>query len=266
MSDHVEAAPARTLSGRVSSIEPVGVTGRSHPAKRWLFVVIVLLALGMAVDAGARWYTQNSVEATLRQVLGDGSVSDVSLDGWPFITHVAGGTMPSLKIAAEEIDVDSLVISSFTVELEDVAFSPTELAADPEDATIEARSGRGIVAIEAEQFSQAARDQGYDATVSFNGTRVTVESAGRLYTDEVDFRLKGRRLMAYPSEIPEPITVALPHLGRGISYESVEIRDSLALMTLRFQNATLPLDLEQKGATYQVCRDGRTSASVTRSC
>jgi len=80
---------------------PVSKTGR---VRKFLVFVLVLAALLVAADFGARVYAESRTADAVQAELGATSTPDVSIEGFPFLLHAARGEYPQVIITAANID------------------------------------------------------------------------------------------------------------------------------------------------------------------
>jgi LmeA-like phospholipid-binding len=166
----------------------------------------------------------------------------VSLGAFPFLPEVVSGNVSSVTVQANgPVGEGKLPIHELTLTLQDVSFSPSQLAAGG-STTIRARSGDGTA-----QFTQndlnAALGASVPITVRFEGRRLLVRTNQGSQEFEARPSVSKRRLLLTPvlGALPE-LSIALPRVLAGITYREVRIEGDTAMLSFTLSNVTLEID------------------------
>jgi len=68
--------------------------------RKFLVTLVVLAALLVAADFGARVYAESQTAAAVQAQLGTATAPDVSIEGFPFLYHAVRGEYPQVIITA----------------------------------------------------------------------------------------------------------------------------------------------------------------------
>jgi len=112
-------------------------TGKTDLVRKFLVTLVVLAALLVAADFGARVYAESRTADAVQAQLGTATAPDVSIEGFPFIYHAVRGEYPQVILTASNIDNTllpgiraELTLSTVTLPLRDAMSSdPSNLAA-----------------------------------------------------------------------------------------------------------------------------------------
>jgi LmeA-like phospholipid-binding len=128
-----------------------------------------------------------------------------------------------------------------TVTLEDVSFSPSQLAAGG-STTIRAESGDGTA-----QFTQsdlnAALGASAPITIELESGRLVVRTNQGGQEFEARPSVSNRRLLLTPvvGSLPQ-LSIRLPRIVDGIMYREVRIEGETAILTFTLRNVTFEID------------------------
>src|SRR3954462_6461830 len=78
--------------------------GKTGQVRKFLVTLLVLAALLVAADFGARVYAESRTASAVQAELGMSTAPDVSIEGFPFLLHAVRGEYPEAVITASNID------------------------------------------------------------------------------------------------------------------------------------------------------------------
>jgi hypothetical protein len=210
--------------------------------RRFLIALAVLVAILVAADFGLRLLTAYWLGRGLQSSLSLSERPSVSLDAFPFLPEVVSGNVSSVTVQANgPVGEGKLPIHELTLTLQDVSFSPSQLAAGG-STTIRARSGDGTA-----QFTQsdlnAALGASVPITVRFEGRRLMVRTNQGSQEFEARPSVSKRRLLLTPvlGALPE-LSISLPRVVAGITYRAVRIEGDTAMLSFTLSNVALEID------------------------
>jgi hypothetical protein len=210
--------------------------------RKFLIVLAVLVAILVAADFGLRLLTGYWLGRGLQSSLSLSERPSVSLDAFPFLPEVVSGNVSSVTVQANgPVGEGKLPIHELTLTLQDVSFSPSQLAAGG-TTTIRARSGDGTA-----QFTQsdlnAALGASVPITVRFEGRRLMVRTNQGSQEFEARPSVSKRRLLLTPvlGALPE-LSISLPRVVAGITYRAVRIEGDTAMLSFTLSNVALEID------------------------
>ena len=113
--------------------------------RKFLIALIVLAALLLAADFGARAYAESRTADAVQAQLSLTAAPDVSIEGFPFLYHAVRGEYPQVIMTSSNIDNGPLpgiravlTLSQVTLPLRDAVSGDTsQLAAQSKDSTFE---------------------------------------------------------------------------------------------------------------------------------
>lgn len=210
--------------------------------RRLLIALVVLVAILVAVDFGLRLLTGYWLGRGLQTSLSLGDRPSVSLGDFPFLPELVSGNVSSVTVHANgPVGEGKLPIHELTVTLEDVSFSPSQLAAGG-STTIRAESGDGTA-----QFTQsdlnAALGASVPITIELESGRLVVQTNQGGQKFEARPSVSNRRLLLTPvvGSLPE-LSIRLPRIVDGIMYREVRIEGETAILTFTLRNVTFEID------------------------
>ncbi|WP_150240553.1 LmeA family phospholipid-binding protein [Nocardiopsis quinghaiensis] len=100
--------------------------------RKFLVVLLVLLAaLVVAADIGARGFAQDMVARQVAQQLQMSEEPEVSIEGWAFLPQALSGTYSEINITAASATMDSITVEQVDVTATEVEAPPAELLDQP---------------------------------------------------------------------------------------------------------------------------------------
>ena len=210
--------------------------------RRFLIAFAVLVAILVAADFGLRLLTGFWLGRGLQSSLSLSERPSVSLGAFPFLPEVVSSNVSSVTVHAKgPADEGKLPIHELTLTLQDVSFSPSQLAAGG-TTTIRAGSGDGTA-----QFTQsdlnAALGASVPITIRFSGRRLVVRTNQGGQEFEVRPSVSRRRLLLTPvlGSLPE-LSIKLPRIVAGITYREVRIEGDTVMLSFTLSNVTFEID------------------------
>src|SRR2546421_5793251 len=116
--------------------------------RRLVISLAVLAVVLFATDYGLRLYSESVVGNEVKASLHLSQKPSVSLDGWPFLTHLASGELPGASFSADALVAHGVALRSVKVSLTDVKFPSGRLLSGG-GGTIHAKSGHGTAVMTA---------------------------------------------------------------------------------------------------------------------
>jgi hypothetical protein len=209
--------------------------------RKVLLVLLVLLAaLYVGADLGARALANAGVSKELQSSLQLSRRPDVSLGGFPFIPKLASGRFATVTATAHGISSGSVRFARVDLTLHDVEFSSWRVLRGA-DTTIGIGSGRGTATLTASDVSDALRSAGIHAEVTFAGGKVLIRPAGAAGPVEVTVSVHRRTLVLGSGALPAPLRIALPEVVPGIRYTRATISGSRAELGFDIRRTTLTI-------------------------
>ncbi|MDT0442032.1 LmeA family phospholipid-binding protein [Streptomyces johnsoniae] len=128
-----------------------------------LIIFGVLIVLAIVADRVALWIAEGEVASRARDTLGLTEEPSVSVQGFPFLTQVAGGSLDRVDLGLDEytaqVDDQELVVSQLDVRLNDV-----ELTDGYSSAVAGRAEGEGLI-----DYEELTRAYGELLAISGNG-------------------------------------------------------------------------------------------------
>lgn len=208
--------------------------------KKLVVFGLVLLAIALVLDFGARAYAESQASNVLKTSLHLSRKPQVSLNGFPFLVHLATERFDSVTIDGRDVRVSGLRIRSVHIELDEVRFSLSSLVTGGH-GEIETKSGSGSAELTADALSDAFRDRGVPVDLQFADGHVEVTSNLVGGSITADLALRGRQLVLTSPSAAQPFTVTLPRLIAGISYTKADIQDDVVVMDFDVAGRTIKL-------------------------
>lgn len=218
--------------------------------------LVILLALLAALDLGLRFWAEQWFEDRIEEGLGLSKQPDLSLGGFPFLPAFARGRLTDVSLEMRDVAAGDLAVDRLRLEFRDVVFDRSDLLARrPGQIAV----GRGLGELELGEtaLNEVLGGEGAGVTVELVGPRVrattvigtaseeTVSARGRVRLEDGALVFEPRRLEAGGSAgvTPEALAfeIPLPELLPGLTYESVEVREELLVLSVRFEGATIDL-------------------------
>jgi len=209
--------------------------------RKLIVALVVLVALFLAADFGARALAESWVSRELANSLDLSKKPGVSLGGFPFIPHLVSGDVPSVSADAKDFSSNGLAFADVSLTLHRVTFSPSQLARGAK-TTIGFHDGTGTASLTGADVTKALRARGAPSgiTVKLDGDHAVIGSDQIGLGIAVSVTLDGHTLVLRPlgSSIGS-FHISLPTIVPGLSYRAVEIRDSLAVLSLALAHASI---------------------------
>lgn len=209
--------------------------------RRLLVVVAVLAAVLVGADFGLRLLAEQRVATQLQASLELKAKPHVSLGGWPFVTHLLSGELPSASARSSGLVVGGVHVASVALELRDLRFSPSAIASRRRfDITV--ASGSGSVDLTGDDVTRILRDRGIPLTVRFSGGRALVTSPDSPGEAAANLSLsRGGFLVVAAADAATPVHVAvpLPTLIDGLRYTAVEVDGEVGVVRFRLTRSTV---------------------------
>jgi LmeA-like phospholipid-binding len=210
--------------------------------RKLIVVLLVLAGLFIAADFGARALAESWVSRELATSLDLSQRPGVSLGGFPFIPHLVTGDVPSISADAKDFSSNGLAFADVSLTLHRVTFSPTQLARG-QKTKISFHDGTGTASLTGEDVTKALQAAGAPSgiTVKLDGDHAVIGSDQIGLGIAVSISLDGgHTLVLQPrgSSIGS-FHLSLPTIVPGLSYRAVEIKDSLAVLSLGLTHASI---------------------------
>lgn len=115
-------------------------TSGSRRASRWFITIVVVIAVLVGLDFGARAVAE-SVLATKIEQQGLSSKPDVAIDGFPFLTQVASKDFRRVTITATNVSAKSVTITTINAAATDIRLNSYAFSS----GTIGSLSGTALI-------------------------------------------------------------------------------------------------------------------------
>lgn len=210
--------------------------------RRALVVLVVLAAVLLAADVGARAVAQNVVAGDLRTSLELSKKPKVTIGGFPFLPQLVRGRVSSASASAEDVTTNGVTFHRVVVTLHDLAFTPSQLVTGHEHE-IHVGAGDGTAEMTSADLTTLLSKTDAQLTVALDGDRALVESDRLGGSVEVTPSMSGRTLTLRSANGSAPVSlrVELPEVLPSVRYSSVTIRDATAVFSFRLASTTLKL-------------------------
>ena len=117
--------------------------------RKLVITVIILLALLVAADFGARAYAESRTADAIKAEVGTDVTPDVSIEGFPFLWHAVQGTYPQVVISATTTSADSIPGVRAVAELETVNLPLRDaLAGSAANLTAQSANVRALIPLD----------------------------------------------------------------------------------------------------------------------
>lgn len=199
--------------------------------------LVVLLGLGVVADFVARGAAETRVAARLQRSLDLTEEPEVEIGGFPFLLNLLAGSIPSVEVSSSSVARGALRFDEVVLTLDNVRFDLGAMSRGEGEVRI--GGGRGRAVMSGESLTALLRAEGAPVDVRFSGGRVLVDAEGPAEEAEGRLSLDGRRLVVSSGSLPQDFSVALPRVGSGVSYRSVEVGKGLAQLVLALKTGTL---------------------------
>jgi hypothetical protein len=207
--------------------------------RKLLVIVLVIAAILVAVDFGARLYSQRVVADQIKSSLDLSERPSVKLGGWPFIPHALSGNLDSATVTATEFSAQGVRLTKVVLTLQDVHFSSHRMITRVYGKVF-ARHGAVTAVLSQDDLDQTLRSEGLPLSVTFEGGRATASVAG--VSVSVDVALDGNTLVLTPSGAGGvSARIGLPLPIRGMHYTSLRVTGGEIALSAAAKNVVLIL-------------------------
>ncbi|HEX2050510.1 MAG TPA: DUF2993 domain-containing protein [Actinomycetota bacterium] len=206
--------------------------------RKLLVALVVLIALAAVADVVARSVAEDRIAARLATELRTTSDPAVDIGGWPFLYCVARGSIPSIEVSADGAGKGVLRLSNVTLELEDVTFSPAELASG-ETRAVRVGGGQGSATLTDRALTAALQRREESLEARFVGGALEVSSDVLNGRAAGDASIDGGELTVSAADGAISHTFPLPGIADGVRYTSVEIGTGSAVLRFEVEESDL---------------------------
>ena len=227
------------------------------PGRSILIALLVLAAIGLGVDAGARAVAEARLASSVQRALQLPDEPDIELQGFPFLLQVARGRLDSLDVELRDVDAEGLNLDRVTLRFEELVFDRVALLRGA--GTVSVSSGSAQAVVTEDDLSTYLQEGGTPVLVRLDGpdirvsTRISTGAETTSATAEGPVRVEGGRLLFSPDQVEVEGTVgvpaaalafdvALPELVPGLRYESVLVNDGIAAIEADLGDTELSLE------------------------
>lgn len=209
--------------------------------RRLIVIGVVLLALLLAGDIGARMASQYAVSRDLQKALALERPPRVTLGGFPFLPNLVSGRVPSVSVSTGSTTLEGVQFDRIEVDLEGVGFSAATLLSGA-DGDIRVDHGRGTATLTEASIPSQIFGQPVTFMVRFEGGDTEVSSDRFGGTFNVIPAIKEGKLVLRPTSRALPVSVKfdLPEIVPGILYTDVTVAGSRATLAFELTDARLP--------------------------
>jgi hypothetical protein len=208
--------------------------------KALLVVLLLLAALYVAADFGAKALADAGVSKELQSALQLSRRPDVSLGGFPFIPRLVSGRFDQVGASARGFESNGVSFALVTLSLRDVTFSTLRVLRGA-DTTIGIGGGSGTAEMTASQVEQALKAAGLHVTVRLKNGRVTVRVPQVRAETSLVLSIRKGKLVLRSSALPRPIRVRLPEVMPSIRYTAVSVQGARAVLSFRVSKTSLKI-------------------------
>ena len=205
--------------------------------RRLLMSAVIIVGLLVGADFGLRAYSERVVAGELQKGLSLSDRPDVSIDGFPFITHMMSGDFPKATVEADSIRADGVPFKNVKVTLRQVSFKAARLVSQGM-GTIHAARGSGTAALTAAELTDSLHEQGVPFEIEFKDGKLVLSD--QLTTAEVNASVHGRSI-DLRSPAGQTVSIPLPEVLPGVTFAGLRVTNGEAVLTLRFVNAAFPV-------------------------
>jgi LmeA-like phospholipid-binding len=211
--------------------------------RKLLIALVILVGLAALGD----WFLKQEAEGRVAtQVAANFELDDppeITIDGFPFILNALRGHLPGVDIEVDRLRREGIRLEDLQAHLSDVRFETAAVLSGKGDVT--ARRGEGSVLVPFPSLDRALADEGSIGStpevVRTDGDRLVI-AADIIGETEVTMRLEGGTLVLQSGDLPTgPITIDLPAIGDGITYDSVTTMSDAIKLHLSLSDTALKL-------------------------
>lgn len=201
-----------------------------------LILVGVLL---VAADEGARRYEEAKVADSIKSALSLPARPHVSLRGFPFLSELAQGQIPSGQISVATLQQGSLRLSGIHLLLVKLSFSFSQLLHGRLHA-IHAASGVGSASVTEASFNSFLRAHGVPLGLTFKGGRATTKLGPLSAGITLAVRISQGALQISAASLPA-VSIPLPDVLPGLVYGTARPGDGRLILNFRLRHPALDL-------------------------
>ena len=206
----------------------------------FLVVVLVLIVLAVVGDFVARAVTEQRVADSMQRELDLREEPNVDIDAVPFIADLVEGSIDSVTIEAEGLQRGDIRLENTAVTFRDVEFSLGQLLSG-DHRRVSIGSGRGTARLTDDDLTDALEAQGAPAQVQFREGAVFVSSDELGGEVEAELAIEDGTLTVLTPAGSQSVGIELPEFGGDVTYESVEVRGSRAVLVFTIGARTVEL-------------------------
>ncbi len=226
------------------------------PGRAILITLLVLAAIAIGVDAGARAVAESRLASSVQDVLDLPDRPDIELQGFPFLLQVARGRLDALEVELDDVDAEGLNLERVTLSFEELTFDRVALLQGSGAISVSRGSAQAVVTEDG--LSTFLQEGGTPVRVRLDGpgirvsTRISTGQQTTTATAEGPVRVEDGHLVFSPDEVQVEGTlgvpaaalafdVLLPDLVPGIRYGSVLVTGGTAVIEADLGDTELTL-------------------------
>ena len=245
-----QSEPGATRRGRLGRQGARPLPPRRRRGRGWIVLLVVLIVLAVlfvVADQVAKAYAQNTIASKVQSSSGLSAKPAVTIEGFPFLTQVAGHDVRVIDLSASNVPAGKFDITSIKARATGV-----HLNSSFSGATIDQINGTGLITFAA--LEQGLGVQGV-ATISADpadGPNAVKLSAGAIgsITGKVEETapnqitiqmgsLSGLASLLNGAVPVQTQTIQIPKLPMGLVVRSVSVTDQGIVATASAQHTTL---------------------------
>jgi hypothetical protein len=206
--------------------------------RRFLIVVLVLLFAVAIADVALKSLAERRIERAMQSNLNLSSRPEVTIKGWPFFVRVLQGEFNSVIVVADGVATRGIDLRDVRLEFHDVRFSLGQILSGDERRVNVGRA-EGTAAVTANELNSELRARNVPATVDFIDGQAIVSLTDLNVDAAADVSIDAGRLVVTPEGSVEALAFELPRFAEGVTYSSVRIDDSRAILQVKIGPTTL---------------------------
>jgi hypothetical protein len=206
--------------------------------RRFLIVVLVLLFAVAIADVALKSLAERRIERAMQSNLNLSSRPEVTIKGWPFFVRVLQGEFNSVIVVADGVSTRGIDLRDVRLEFHDVRFSLGQILSGDERRVNVGRA-EGTAAVTANELNSELRARNVPATVDFIDGQAIVSVTDLNVDAAADVSIDAGRLVVTPEGSVEALAFELPRFTEGVTYSSVRIDDSRAILQVKIGPTTL---------------------------
>jgi hypothetical protein len=206
--------------------------------RKLLITLAILAGLLVAADFGMKAVAEGQAAKALQKSLRLSSKPSVSIQGFPFLTHLFSGRFPSVDLEDRRFVAQNVPFDRALMTLRDVRFSSSDLLGG-RGGRITVSGGNGSATITGAALTKALRDQGADVTVSFEDEKARVSSSALGgESAEARLRIHDGQLVLHSALPGSVLSLTIPQVVRGVRYTGVRIDGHTAVLAFTIPRTT----------------------------